>query len=142
MPSFIFETLPVSPSVCQSFFQVKQMVSHEKSSQFEITTQFHEYFPTILLHAAECFMEPSHFITEYQKDILKSWEIMKLIFTVLSWTFFFFFLAAPLACGRSQARDQSRATAATQPIAMTTPDPLTRCSTWELPLRTSLYCLM
>ena len=36
---------------------------------------------------------------------------------------FFFFLAAPVACGGSWARDQTCATAATQAAAVTTPDP-------------------
>ena len=35
----------------------------------------------------------------------------------------FFFLAAPVACGGSWARDQTCATAATQAAAVTTPDP-------------------
>ena len=36
--------------------------------------------------------------------------------------FFFFFLAAPAACGSSQARDQTHATAVTGIAAVTTPD--------------------
>ena len=46
-----------------------------------------------------------------------------------------FFLAVPEACGSSQARDQTCATAVTQAAEATTPDPLTYSTTRELSLQ-------
>ena len=42
--------------------------------------------------------------------------------------FFFSFMAAPMACGSSQARDQIQATAAIYTTARATLDPLTHCA--------------
>ena len=49
----------------------------------------------------------------------------KLIILVLTWNFYLFvyFLAMPIACGISQARDRTPATAVTQAVAMTTLEP-------------------
>ena len=42
--------------------------------------------------------------------------------------FFFFFMAAPIAYGSSQAKEYIRATAAIYAGAAATPDPLTYCT--------------
>ena len=44
----------------------------------------------------------------------------------------FFFLAAPMACGSSQARDRTRATAVTEAATVTTLDPEPTVAQWEL----------
>ena len=46
--------------------------------------------------------------------------------------FFFFFLAAPLAHGSSQAKDQIRAAALTYSRASATPDPYPTAPHWEV----------
>ena len=66
----------------------------------------------------QCNVAPSGTKMGYQGGCWTGYKRIRVgVFTV------FLFLAVPVACGGSQARDQTHTTAATQGTAVTTPDP-------------------